>query len=71
MTTDTLPQNYEAWRHCITVDCGLELTPSYISERLVALRNNKDHHTLKFIELYGEQHLEKVIGWFLQAEKNA
>ncbi len=66
-----LPKNYEEWQHCITVDCGLKLTPDYISKRIAALQNNKDHHTQRFVELYGQQHLERVLGWFMQAQKLA
>jgi len=71
MNTLVLPQNYEEWRRCITVDCGIELTPDYISQRLSALNNKKDHHTQKFIKLYGEAHLQSVIGWFLQSQAAA
>ena len=68
MDTLVLPQNYEQWRRCITIDCGVELTPDYISQRLSALNNKKDHHTQKFVKLYGEPHLQSVIGWFVQAQ---
>ena len=71
MADSIIPQNYQQWRHCIIVDCGLELTPDYISERLSALKNDKDQHTQKFVKLYGKQHLANVIGWFTQAESNA
>ena len=69
MAAETPPQNYEQWRHCIIVKCGLQLTPGYISERLSALKNNDDYQTQRFIVLYGEQYLQRVIGWFHQAEK--
>lgn len=28
-----IPRNYEQWRHCITVECGIALTPTFLSER--------------------------------------
>lgn len=68
MNTLPVPQNYNEWRHCIIVECGLKLTSDYIAERLVALNDTNDFHTERFIELYGEQHLRRVIGWFEQAQ---
>lgn len=69
MNAPSIPQSYAQWRHCIVVDCGLELTPEYIAERVAALQDPRDYHTAKFIELYGEQHLQRVIGWFAEAGK--
>lgn len=71
MNNSGIPENYEEWRHCITVDCGLELTPQFILERIAALQNDKDHHTQQFVKLYGRQHLQQVLGWFAQAQKMA
>ena len=59
---------YNDWKHCITVLCGIPLTPAYVEERLAALRNPDDHGRQKFIASWGEAHLERVIGWFEQAE---
>lgn len=70
MENAIIPHNYEAWRHCITVECGLELTADFIEERVSALQNNKDYSTKKFVQLYGQQHLQNVLGWFIQAQKN-
>lgn len=67
MNTPSPPQSYAQWQHCIVVDCGLELTPAYIAQRLAAFTNAHDDHTKRFVELYGEQHLQRVIGWFTQA----
>ena len=69
MTKSMIPQNYEEWRHCIVVDCGLELTPSFIEERIASLQNSKENHTQQFIRLYGQEHHQKVLGWFMQARK--
>ena len=54
MSTPFLPQNYQEWQHCITVDCGINLTPDYVNQRLLALNDKKDYHTKKFVKLYGE-----------------
>ena len=66
-----IPQNYQEWQHCIIVECGLKLSSEYIAERIEALNDPKDFSTQRFIEFYGEQHLNKVIGWFEQARKAA
>jgi len=63
------PNTYEEWRHCIIVECGLELTPDYISERISALQNNGDYYTQQFVKLYGQEHHQKVLAWFAQAQK--
>lgn len=28
------PETYEQWRHCITVECGIPLTPEFVARRL-------------------------------------
>ena len=48
-----VPQTYEEWKHCITVKCGIALTPHYARERIAALADKKDFHTQKFIECWG------------------
>ena len=68
MNDSIIPATYDQWRHCIIVDCGLELTDKYIKERIAALENNQGYHTQQFVKLYGEQHLQSVIGWFKQAQ---
>ena len=59
---------YNDWKHCITVLCGIPLTPAYVEERLAALRDPSDHGRQKFVASWGEPHLERVIGWFEQAK---
>jgi hypothetical protein len=63
----TLPDSYEAWRRCITVGCGIALTPAYVGARLTALTDPEEDETRRFAELYGEAHLGRVIGWFERA----
>ena len=67
MENPVIPQNYEQWRHCIIVECGLELTPSYIEKRIASLQDNNDYYTQQFVQLYGKQYLEQVLRWFIQA----
>ncbi len=71
MASSIIPQNYEEWRHCIIVECGLELTPNFIQTRIASLQNESEHYTQQFIRLYGRQYLEIVIGWFLQAQRHS
>lgn len=62
-------KTYDDWKHCITVLCGIQLTPTYVEQRLAALRDPADQRTQKFITTWGEVHLAQVIGWFEQAEQ--
>ena len=59
-----IPQNYAQWRHCIEVDCGIELTPTFISARLDALTRPDSDEARRFASLYGTPHLRRVLAWF-------
>ena len=71
MNGSVIPQTYDEWRHCITVECGLELSADYVAQRIYALQDEDDHYTQQFIKLYGHQYLQQVLGWFLQCQKNS
>ena len=60
--------SYDEWKNCITVLCGIPLTPAYVDQRIAALKNPGDHHTQKFRETWGDAHLAEVIGWFETAK---
>jgi hypothetical protein len=62
-----IPANYDQWRHCIEVDCGLRLTPEFIAQRLAALDSPKSEEARRFAHLYGQRHLDNVINWFRSA----
>lgn len=62
-------KTYEDWKHCITVLCGIPLSLPYVEQRLAALRNSADYGTQKFVAIWGEDHLVRVIAWFEQAER--
>ena len=62
-----IPQSYDAWLNCITVDCKIEMTPQYVTERIRILSNTKDAETQNFKKLYGEAHLQNIVAWFHQA----
>lgn len=59
--------NYDEWRHALTVRCGIQLTPDYACERIVALNNPTDTSTKEFTKCYGEAYLRQVIAWFERA----
>ena len=63
----TVPRTYEEWEHCITVQCGIPLTPDFIARRIEALEDESDFRTRNFIETWGEAHHAKTLGWFRQA----
>lgn len=65
-----LPGSYTEWRHCITEICGIPLGESFIRERLIALDDDNDHMTRKFIEFYGREHWKQTKTWFNQALKD-
>lgn len=69
MKGQIIPQSYEAWHHCITVECGLELTADYVSDRIASLQDERDHHTQQFVKCYGRSHRDKVLAWFFQAQR--
>lgn len=64
---DWMPTHYAGWRECITVHCGIPLTPGYVAERLQILSQAGHEETRRFIRVYGEDHRQRVLGWFRQA----
>ena len=65
---DVIPETYEHWHHCITVECGIPLTPEFVAERLGVWRNETKEETERFRRLYGDAHWRAVIAWFERAE---
>jgi hypothetical protein len=62
-----IPKTYDEWRHCITVECDIALTPEYLAKRSSILANKTNKETVTFRERYGEAHLSNVRQWFEQA----
>ena len=58
-----IPATYDHWRHCIEVDCGIALEPGYIQARIAAL-GQPGQEPSRFAKLYGDAHLQRVLGWF-------
>jgi len=69
MQSSIIPQNFDEWRHCIVVDCGLELSQSFIEQRISSLQDMSEHYTQQFVHKYGPEHHQRVLGWFEQARK--
>lgn len=61
-----IPQTVNDWTNCIVNDCKINLTREFATKRLAVYQDNKDAETIKFISLYGEQHLNNIIQWFKQ-----
>ena len=62
-----IPETYQAWRHCIEVDCGIPLTSSFIDARIDVLSRSRNEETERFAALYGAAHHVRVLDWFRQA----
>lgn len=69
MKESIVPQTFEEWRHCIVVECGLELTAEFIDKRITCLQKTSEYHTQEFIRLYGQQHHQRVLSWFSQVQE--
>jgi len=63
-STFVIPRNYNEWRRCIEVDCGIPLTPEFVATRIEALTRSGSEEASRFARLYGSDHLQHVIGWF-------
>lgn len=64
---NAVPQTYEDWVQCITVACGIPLTPDFIARRIEALEDQTGPHTQKFIDRWGAAHHAQTLQWFRQA----
>lgn len=59
-----IPTTFEEWYDCITRRCAIQMTKEFAKERLGVYMDSSHYETKKFIQLYGEQHLENVINWY-------
>lgn len=64
-----IPQTFQEWQRCITVDCGIELNAAYVAERIKILSDAQHQETIKFSARYGEAHTRQVLRWFRQVQK--
>lgn len=70
MMDGPFPNSYEQWHHCITVECGIKLTPDYVAERLTVWRQENLEETKRFRHFYGDAYLRQVVSWFERAESS-
>jgi len=57
-------QSFKQWKHCLENDCKINLTKEFAQKRLTIYQDTEHPETLKFISLYGKQHLDNIIKWF-------
>ena len=62
-------KSFAEWRHVLTENCKIKLTPEYARSRISALKDPLDKSTEEFKAKYGEAYLLQVIKWFEQAEQ--
>lgn len=67
MTDPFALENYEDWKHCITVKCNIPLTKTFVEERLVELKDTSNPKTIQFTKLYGSDHMNTIIRHLEQA----
>ncbi|MFC6098858.1 hypothetical protein [Olivibacter domesticus] len=66
-----IPQDFETWRDCITVKCGITLSPAFARQRLAIYRQKAHTETTAFIRLYGSRHYQNIVAWLETIEKGA
>ena len=69
MMASPFPQNFNEWKYCITVECGIELSASFIAQRLLVWKDENHEETRRFRQRFGDNYWRSVIGWFTQAEE--
>ena len=58
-----IPYTFEEWKNCIVNDCKINLTKEFAQKRLKVYTNKQNPETKKFIQLYGEDHLNNIVYW--------
>lgn len=66
-----IPRNFDEWKNCIVNDCKIELTKTFVQQRLSVYENTNHPETKKFEKLYGRQHLDNIIYWYKKAREEA
>jgi hypothetical protein len=64
-----IPETYEQWRQCITIECGIPLTTLFVTQRLAIWRDLRSEETQRFRRLYGDVHWRAITHWFEQAAR--
>jgi hypothetical protein len=68
MEMTAIPASYQQWKHCIEVECGIQLTAEFIDQRISVLEDTNAEETARFKRLYGDGHWRRVLGWFHTAK---
>jgi len=61
-------RTYDDWKHCITEICKVPLTREFVARRLLELKDMQNYNTQKLVDTWGEDHRNRIIGWFEKAE---
>ena len=69
MMTSPFPQNFAEWKYCITVESGIQLNASFITQRLSVWRSENLEETLRFRQRCGDNYWRSFISWFAEAGK--
>lgn len=64
-----IPRTYAQWQHCISVECGMDLSTDFIAQRLAVWRDAQSQESVRFRRLYGDAHWKAVLDWFERAER--
>lgn len=59
-----IPQDFDNWKDCIQNKCKIRLTAEFAKQRLAIYNNQELRETQRFIELYGQEHYERIKEWF-------
>ncbi|TVQ14023.1 MAG: hypothetical protein EA361_08850 [Bacteroidetes bacterium] len=62
-----IPQSFEEWKSCL-IKCNISPNAEWARERLKVFTDSAHPETRKFIQSYGEQHLNNVIQWYKQIQ---
>ncbi len=68
MDSNYIPANYQEWKYCITVLCGIPLSRDFVANRIALFSDKSKDETKKFIQTYGERHAGQVLDWFVLAK---
>ncbi len=61
-------QTYKEWKACITAYGGIQ-TKDAVRERITALSSADVPETRRFVEAYGSDRLQQVLGWLKRLER--
>ena len=68
---ELFPSDYESWRYCIEVKCGLNLTPEFIQKRITVFSDANHEESQRFADVYGDPWREQVLNWYQRAATEA